>query len=222
MRHQQTVKSARLACLWLCVGAVGLLRVRVTTSSIQIFTLWAENGRQTYISALVLVPITHQALHHHNSPGRHHQAATMKHSLMHRLTTRSSHMPTQGLAGLPARQLFCPIRSMQAFLHTLFRSARSLVRRSREDEAALTRKTLEAAPALVRIQVESHNTGPTLLGTAALQSITAALHSGALQNLQKLAFIRWTGNFKEFMEALKDSSPEAIIDVRVHRLRVSR
>jgi hypothetical protein len=111
---------------------------------------------------------------------------------------------------------------MQAFLHTLFRSARSLVRRSREDEAALTRKTLEAAPALVRIQVESHNTGPTLLGTAALQSITAALHSGALQNLQKLAFIRWTGNFKEFMEALKDSSPEAIIDVRVHRLRVSR
>jgi len=53
---------------------------------------------------------------------------------------------------------------------------------------AFTRKALEAAPALVGIQIESHNTAPTLLGASALQSVTAALQRGALQNWQDL----WT------------------------------
>lgn len=53
------------------------------------------------------------------------------------------------------------------------------------DGGVFSCNVLEAAPALAKLSVTSDF--PILLGAAALQYITAALHHGALQNLQTLS-----------------------------------
>jgi hypothetical protein len=65
---------------------------------------------------------------------------------------------------------------------------------------------LEAAPALVGIEVLSEN--QSLLGGAALQSIAAALRHGALGNLQELVMSRCIvsdGDVRGVLNALEDS-----------------